>query len=270
MLLAVYISISAALVVSATGSTLPRHKQEVQSLWFSPNDVKIEGNRDAGDDACGEFGGICRPLCHEKIEREGRINNCTGDYVCCKKYRNTRVQDIRSAVWGDPQYQTFDGKHFKFDGHGGCSYVLFQECNHMPAFVVAVRHHYVELLNKTAVTEVTVYAEGNAVTTTIGRDVFVNSKQILTPSPWTIGSLKISNYDEHVKITMNSKFSLLWNGRGRVAPVVNASMFGKVCGLMGNADDNPDNDMQIRMPDGTLKSTDNVNKFGESWIIPSR
>ncbi|XP_077862815.1 mucin-2-like [Saccoglossus kowalevskii] len=96
----------------------------------------------------------------------------------------------------------------------------------------------------------------------------VNGNEIDSPFPWTNGRIKVDKYDEHVKISLDSKFTLLWNGKGRAVPTLDASMFGKVCGLLGNADDNPDNDMQMRMPDGTMKTTSDVNKFGNSWVIP--
>ncbi|XP_077870023.1 BMP-binding endothelial regulator protein-like [Saccoglossus kowalevskii] len=172
------------------------------------------------------------------------------------------------SVKADPFFYTFDGKNFKYDGQNGCVYVLFQECVYRPSFSVLIRHHFIEDAEKMVVSEVSVVLEDIRISL-IKQNIYVNDEIMGVDSPVTYGNLTVARVSsEHIKISLGSRFSLKWNGSGRVAPILDQSMFGKVCGLLGNGDSNPDNDMQIPMPDGTLKTVNNIEEFGDSWRVP--
>ncbi|XP_006814123.1 von Willebrand factor-like [Saccoglossus kowalevskii] len=194
------------------------------------------------------------------------VRNC----FCCKPQTKGQPlnQGYHTVVFLDPHFRTFDNRQYNYNGQGGCSYVLFQECVHNPSFFVVIHLDYKDKTEKTLVEDVTVHVDDMAVTLVYNNDIFLNGKLLTKPLPWKVGDFSVNRYSEHVKVTLDSKFSLLWNGKGRVAPTVNPSLYGKVCGLMGNADDNPDNDFQTQMPDGTLQPTNDTRAFGDSWLIP--
>ena len=56
-------------------------------------------------------------------------------------------------------------------------------------------------------------------------------------------------------------FSVYWNGYMGITVRVNQRYKGNMCGLMGNADDNPNNDFQL--PDKTI--TTNIANFANAW-----
>ncbi|XP_006823458.1 IgGFc-binding protein-like [Saccoglossus kowalevskii] len=103
----------------------------------------------------------------------------------------------------------------------------------------------------------------------IKQDIYVNGELRSVASPFNYGNITVERINrEIIKVTLKSKFVLKWNGSGRVAPILDQSMFGKVCGLLGNGDSDPDNDMQIPIQDGTLKMVDIINEFGDGWLVP--
>ncbi|XP_077867900.1 uncharacterized protein LOC144357719 [Saccoglossus kowalevskii] len=98
----------------------------------------------------------------------------------------------------------------------------------------------------------------------------VNGKHVSNSLPWTDGDqINIKQKDSrHIKVEVANKFSLSWNGFGNLVTEIDPSLYGKVCGLLGDADGNPDNDLQLQMPDGTLRLIDDGEKSGDSWMIP--
>ena len=56
-------------------------------------------------------------------------------------------------------------------------------------------------------------------------------------------------------------FSVSWDGYSSINVKINQRYKGKMCGLLGNADGNPNNDFQL--PDKTV--TTNIAQFGNSW-----
>ncbi|XP_006812642.2 BMP-binding endothelial regulator protein-like [Saccoglossus kowalevskii] len=154
-----------------------------------------------------------------------------------------------------------------YNGHSDCEYVLFEECVPRPSFTVLIRHHYLKEAMKMVVSEVSV-VNGDRVTLIEDR-LYINGKIHNILTPLILGNLTVTRDNAgYLRAKLDSKFTLTWNGKGRVAPVLNKSMFGKVCGMLGNADGDPSNDMQIPMPDGTLKLVAESDEFGDKWIVP--
>ncbi|XP_006812641.1 kielin/chordin-like protein [Saccoglossus kowalevskii] len=218
---------------------------------------------------CEKYGGTCRLLkCGEK-ERLGNWATCPLPWLCkcCKPIKPPPATPIPNGH-GDPQFRTFDGFHFMYNGHSDCEYVFFQECVPRPSFTVLTRHHYLKEAMKMVVTEVSIVLNGNRVTLIEDR-LYINGKIHNLLTPLILGNLTVTRDNAgYVRAKLDSTFTLTWNGKGRVAPVLNQAMFGKVCGLMGNADGNPSNDMQIPMPDGKLKLVTESDEFGNKWIVP--
>ncbi|XP_077866882.1 BMP-binding endothelial regulator protein-like [Saccoglossus kowalevskii] len=220
---------------------------------------------------CEKYGGTCRLFTCRKDERLGKVGTCPLPWLCkcCKPTKPyTGPHKEPAHELGDPQFRTFDGFHYMYNGHSDCEYVFFQECVPRPSFTVLIRHHYLKEAMKMVVTEVSIVLNGNRVTLIENR-LYINGKIHNLLTPLILGNLTVKRDNAgYVRATLDSTFTLTWNGKGRVAPVLNQSMFGKVCGLMGNADGDPSNDMQIPMPDGKLKLVTESDKFGDKWIVP--
>ncbi|XP_006812640.1 zonadhesin-like [Saccoglossus kowalevskii] len=219
---------------------------------------------------CKHYGGTCRFLRCGKNERLGK-NACPLPWICkCCKPSSSYMgpPKLPPSAQADPQFRTFDGFHFMYNGHSDCEYVFFQECVPRPSFTVLIRHHYLKEAMKMVVTEVSIVLNGNRVTLIEDR-LYINGKIHNLLAPLILGNLTVTRDNAgYLRAKLDSIFTLTWNGKGRVAPVLNQSMFGKVCGLMGNADGDPSNDMQIPMPDGKLKLVTESDEFGDKWIVP--
>ncbi|XP_077863475.1 zonadhesin-like [Saccoglossus kowalevskii] len=220
---------------------------------------------------CQKAGGVCRMFKCKDNERIGKQATCHLPWLCkcCKPtapYMGpTKVSPSAQA---DPQFRTFDGFHFMYNGNSDCEYVFFQECVPRPSFTVLLRVHHLKEVMKMVVTEVSIVFNGDRVTLIEDR-FYINGKIHNLLTPLIFGNLTVTRDNAgYVRAKLDSTFTLTWNGKGRVAPVLNQDLFGKVCGLMGNADGDPSNDMQIPMPDGTLKLVTESDEFGDKWIVP--
>nr|XP_006812750.1 PREDICTED: von Willebrand factor-like [Saccoglossus kowalevskii] len=70
-----------------------------------------------------------------------------------------------------------------------------------------------------------------------------------------------------VKIDKAGEFSVWFNGNGRVDVAIDEKYHGKVCGLLGNANDDPDDDFQKLTANG-LELVSDVTEFANSWVVP--
>ncbi|XP_077865390.1 zonadhesin-like [Saccoglossus kowalevskii] len=220
---------------------------------------------------CEELGGKCRLFKCKAGEHIGQMENtCPFPFFCkcCKQPTPSPRPPGSASVQGDPQIRTFDGFHYMYNGNSDCEYVLFEDCVPRPSFTVLIRYHYLREVMKMVVSEVSIVLNGDRVTLIEDR-LYINGKIHSLLTPLILGNLTVTRDNAgYVRAKLDSTFTLAWNGKGRVAPVLNKSMFGKVCGMLGNADGDPSNDMQVPMPDGTLKLVTESGDFGDMWIVP--
>ncbi|XP_006822680.1 BMP-binding endothelial regulator protein-like [Saccoglossus kowalevskii] len=219
---------------------------------------------------CEKIGGVCRRECKDN-EHIGKLNDtCPFPKYCncCKPPGPTQRPPWNGSIQGDPQIHTFDGFHYMYNGHSDCEYVFFQECVPRPSFSVLIRYHYLQEAMKMVVTEVSIVFNGDRVTLIEDR-LYINGEIHNILTPLILGKLTVTRDNAgYVRAKLDSTFTLTWNGKGRVVPVLDKSMFGKVCGMLGNADGDPSNDMKIPMPNGTLKLVTESDEFGDKWIVP--
>ncbi|XP_035826566.1 uncharacterized protein LOC101845560 [Aplysia californica] len=161
-------------------------------------------------------------------------------------------------VFGDPHYRTFDGATLHFQGT--CRYLMAADCEN-DVFRVEVQHD-----NRGAPGEVswaqnlTVTVAGAVVDLLQGRDVLVNGRRVDLPYL----------YEPHLLIEESSRTLLLsteigvqvvWDGSSYGELTVPGSFKRKLCGLCGNFNGFPQDD--LRTKSGQI--TNSPATFGNSW-----
>ena len=166
------------------------------------------------------------------------------------------------SVFGDPHYQSFDGK--MFDYQGKCGHVMVSDyCPNSRGLSENIR---VEVKTTTCGSQdVTCTRE---VTTTIHGTVFKmvhGSPKVRVSSSNSTESVPDYKLYEHagayVQIVTKHGISLLWDNGTRLYIKVGPSHIGKVCGLCGNYDGSEANDFQTFQGD----IAGNAISFGDSW-----
>ncbi|KAF7665729.1 hypothetical protein LDENG_00132510 [Lucifuga dentata] len=168
---------------------------------------------------------------------------------------------------GDPHYISFDG--WKFDFQGTCIYVLAKVCDN----------------NKSQLTPFTVtqgnekYGNGKvAVTRSVAVTVYDYIIYIQQKMPWRVilddeilnlplyldnGRLTVTQEGRNIIVRTDFGLTVLYDTVYYVEVIVPSTYWGKMCGLCGNYNKNPQDD--FRLPDG--RQTNNVDNFGKSWVM---
>ncbi|XP_077994617.1 von Willebrand factor-like [Glandiceps talaboti] len=211
------------------------------------------------------------------IEKSGL---CTGGCVCCvAKLPPGPGRGEPGTGVGDPWYTTFDGYRYNFMGRSYCSYTLFQPCNSEAEYSVSV---YLtpgkNVQGKPAefISGMTVEYRGHRVELHYG-DILVDGKELSSDYdlPFNITEqFSIPRvFQGRLEVTLDSKFMIRWNKVGSIHAELHESQHGQVCGLLGNADGDDENDLllhpyttQLKFGETTLK--DDIEAFGESWLVP--
>ncbi|XP_006814996.2 alpha-tectorin-like, partial [Saccoglossus kowalevskii] len=175
----------------------------------------------------------------------------------------------------DPHMTTFDGVRYNFQGL--CTYVLTQDCSNInkPSFQVTAefRGKYSELRSKplTRINAVDVNVDGMQLLRILKNDNFLIKGQLFTNSTAVIGNglgtVKVE--DEHVYVQLNNPaLSLVWTKptHGINIALNGPNMRGNVCGLLGNANGDPEDDFM--KSDGVIVTKDDIYEFGDSWMVP--
>ncbi|XP_002737323.1 IgGFc-binding protein-like [Saccoglossus kowalevskii] len=175
-------------------------------------------------------------------------------------------------IAGDPHLLTFDG--LKFDYQGYCSYILVQDClnGNTPSFTIAgdfrsrnVRSPYQGV---TRIVAINVYINGKLMIRMLEDNSFEVQGKLVNGTSASVG-LDLGTVQTVRGTTIvrlhNPRLTITWRGKPhQILMALNSNtMYGNVCGLLGNADGNPEND--LIKPDGS-PATD-VDEFGDSWKI---
>ncbi|XP_077869721.1 alpha-tectorin-like isoform X1 [Saccoglossus kowalevskii] len=207
---------------------------------------------------------------------EHGAENCVEVWKLAGKWNDVNCTVVRASAFCEqhgpvcePHMRTFDERTYNFQGIGW--YHLFKDCSENPTFEVTTKFEPREdstpdnIKTRTIAINVTV---GNQYAIIDGRDVTtgrtggqVTDAKVIT----------VQEEEKDIKLHFTSKdttFSLKWTLRKHALDVSYSGSFysGKLCGLMGNADDDPRNDFQ--KPDGTI--TKNAIEFGESWKVTDK
>ena len=173
---------------------------------------------------------------------------------------------VQGTVNGDPHYLTYDGYWHHFQGK--CEYVLTKLCD-SDEFIISAKNdgHGGEV---SCVSQVTVSMQGLKIV--LGRGypatIQINSTLHSDNLDRTILSqngVKVERTGGKAVVTLSKPgVRLTWNGVYKVEIDVAERLFGRLCGLLGNYNNNSNDDITLR--DGTKVTVD---EFGNSWLIPN-
>ncbi|XP_048865507.1 kielin/chordin-like protein isoform X2 [Brienomyrus brachyistius] len=165
------------------------------------------------------------------------------------------------VAFGDPHYRTFDGKMVNFQG--SCTYVLAEDCEGGD-FSIHVTN---EDRGRTGVSwtkEVTVFIADVVVQLLQNWVVMVDDQTVTLPflrEPYVYVERKTST----ILLNTNIGMKVLWNSRGHIEVSVPGTYKSNMCGLCGNFNNYPQDDM--RLPSGQMAASEAG--FGNSWKVLS-
>ncbi|KAF4101146.1 hypothetical protein G5714_017578 [Onychostoma macrolepis] len=164
-------------------------------------------------------------------------------------------------VFGDPHYRTFDGKMVNFQGK--CTYVLAQDCEGGD-FSVHVSNEDRGRKGVSWTKEVTVFIGDIVVQLFQNWIVKVDYQQVSLPflkEPYVYLERKTNT----ILLNTNVGLKVLWNGRSHLEVSVPGTYKKHMCGLCGNFNNYPQDDMKLR--NGQITNSEAV--FGNNWKVGS-
>ncbi|XP_067316854.1 IgGFc-binding protein-like [Anolis sagrei] len=185
--------------------------------------------------------------------------------------RATCVPDYNATAWGwgDPHLHTFDGLDFSFQGT--CTYTLCKYCGNDPTLVPFVVDEKNDNRGSQAISYVRVVT-----ISLLGYNISVHRKEVgkirlngvVTNLPVTLEDGKIQLFRSGLTAVLQTDFGLMvsYDWTWTVEITLSSSYYGTTCGLCGNFNQNPDDDML--MPTGIMASS--VVEWAASWNVPDR
>ncbi|XP_054992758.1 zonadhesin [Sorex araneus] len=201
----------------------------------------------------------CLPGSHTRCH----MAHCGTNSVCQLKNGQYGCHPYGSAicsVYGDTNYLTFDGRHFRFMGK--CTYVLAQSCGNLtePFFRVTAKNEGRGQEGMSCVSKVYVTLHEIAVTLLKDRRVLVGGQLATLPANPSSGVFLFPS-GRFVELQTPFGVWLRWDGDQQLYLSVPSAYAGKLCGFCGNYDGDKSNDKQ--KPDGKMAADEE--ELGRSW-----
>ncbi|XP_074927491.1 IgGFc-binding protein-like [Chelonoidis abingdonii] len=170
---------------------------------------------------------------------------------------------------GDAQYQTFDG--LKFDLQDTCKYTIAKYCGSDPtleSFTIDEKNDNRgnQEISFWQVTNIYVYGYNISIYKREVGKVRLNS--VITSLPVTLKDGKIKLYQKDLSTVLQTDFGLqiTYDKNWHVVITLPSSYYGAMCGLCGNFNQNPDDDMMSSK--GT--SVSSIMDWADSWKVQDR
>ncbi|XP_069804640.1 IgGFc-binding protein-like [Dendropsophus ebraccatus] len=167
---------------------------------------------------------------------------------------------------GDPHYRTFDGRFYDFQGT--CTYTIAKTCGSdsgLPVFNIEAKNENRGNTRVAYVSYVTVQAYEFSISLVRYEYGFVRVDNQRQRLPISLNEGQVRLYQSGGSVVIETDFTLKvyydWNSNLQV--YISSSFYGSVCGLCGNYNGNPSDDLMT--PAGT-QAPDLIN-FGKSWKV---
>ena len=198
--------------------------------------------------------------------------NCSSRCVCHDRHFVCEPQlcitdGATCQAYGDPHYRTFDSRYFHFQGT--CEYVLTQSCNTEQFSIIVTNTAHNQYVSCTDTVRVVVPNENLNILLERGGGGTVTINDIVQPNNGDevilrSGEVEVVRVGGHPHVILStSGVRVSWDGLYRVAVTVSTSWRGRLCGLCGNYNDDPNDDFQT--PDGSIVASPSA--FGFSWAL---
>ncbi|XP_032447447.1 zonadhesin [Lynx canadensis] len=203
----------------------------------------------------------CR--CRPGSRMECQISQCGTHTVCQLKNGHYGCQPYGTAtcaVYGDPHYLTFDGRHFNLMGKR--TYVLAQPCGNStePFFRVAAKNEDRGQEGMSCLSKVYVTLHEITITLLRNRRTLVGGKQVCLPAVPSKG-IFLASSGRFVELQTVFGLRVRWDGNQQLYISVPSTYSSKLCGFCGNYDGDGSNDNQ--KPDGSPALDDE--ELSNSW-----
>ena len=200
--------------------------------------------------------------------------NCTTRCICQNREFQCKDQTCFADgptcyAYGDPHYQSFDARHYDFQGD--CEYVLTTPCDN-DEFTVIVGNFAKSRVSSTT-QSVRVLIPGENLEIVLGRGnnsdgtMTINGTSYLDSCDGLVklsGGVEVIRSGGHPYVLLGTQgIKIFWDGVNRVEVTVSSSWQGRLCGLCG--DYNGDSTDDFIRPDGQQVS--NTDEFVASWAV---
>jgi hypothetical protein len=240
--------------VTVTGNT----------LQFTFNDV-------TSTQSLGELGLSAGTGIQEQMSCKDAVTGAALDHDKCKCECEPGKKlkfDGAAMVCGDPHHKTFDGVTIDFEGP--CTYVWssYHGNKYQPFDIVA--RYEIHWTSNWKVSELTTYFKGNKVT--LSRKRISANGEVIYKLPYSdpTGSFKIKQEGPFVVFESSNGIRVGYNRRWIGYVKVPDEYNGLVGGILGDADGDPNNDLQTK--DGVTVGNNKYGHclIGSSWQFDSK
>ncbi|XP_013412584.1 kielin/chordin-like protein isoform X2 [Lingula anatina] len=178
--------------------------------------------------------------------------------VCCPK---CIAKPASCIAFGDPHYRTFDGRMVHFQGT--CKYIMATDCD-SGDFTIEVQHDDRGVQGVSWAQSLTVKIAGIELELLQRQAVKVNGQSVSLPylkEPHVF----VEQSGDNILLNTNLGVKVIWNGDSYAEVSVPGNYKRKMCGLCGNFNGFPQDDLRLR--DEQIATSEAV--FGNSWKVPS-
>uniref|UniRef100_A0A670JHY8 Fc fragment of IgG binding protein n=1 Tax=Podarcis muralis TaxID=64176 RepID=A0A670JHY8_PODMU len=251
--------------------------------YYKPNEKVLQNVCQESCRCIPGQGVICEAhscAANENCETIDGVLRCVNKDPCkslkCREKETCRIENGQAKCipdfsgscwgWGDPHYHTFDT--LKFDFMGTCSYTIAKYCGNDATLVPFTIDEKNDNRGNQAVSYVrltNIYVYGYKISIhklEIGK---IRLNDIVTSLPLTLEDGKIKLYQSGSYAILQTDFGLQvsYDYNWYLLITIPSSYYGAICGLCGNFNQNPADDMAY--PNGTKASS--IESWASSWKV---